>query len=227
MSNAGNKRARPLYDTRQKKKKSILGRLILVLFLILVVAGLTKVVDNALATRKSFMKDVKVCSATIGSMATEGGKYYVQILSGADMRANNINLSSDDRWIEVTPTFYVKHKNSDVVGVLLGNYDVFKEKLIGNEMVLERSFWTLDEIYDSLEEAKGKNEYHKYTSLSSIEKKKSFESGNSYFKIKNEDRIFTLKVSKEDYDKYKEKQKIYCYFERYGDFVKLISLAEQ
>ncbi|HEY9059039.1 MAG TPA: hypothetical protein VIO64_00825 [Pseudobacteroides sp.] len=227
MSNMENRRTRPLYDTRQKKKKSILGRLMLVLILVLVIAGLTKVVDNALATRKSFMKDVKVCSAAIGSIVAEDSKYYVQISPGADMHANNISLSSDDRWIEVTYSFYTRHKRNDAVGVLMGHYDVFKEKLIGSEMVLERSLWTLDEIYDSLEEAKGKNEYHKYTSLSSIEKKKSFESGNCYFKIRNEDRTFTLKVNKEDYDKYKEKQKIYCQFEKYGDFVKLLSLAEQ
>jgi hypothetical protein len=218
----GNRRTRPLYDTRQKKK--VFGKLIFVLLLVLVLSGVTMAVNNALATRKSYMKDIKLLSVGIKSKVVEDGKYYIQILPGTDMY--DIKLSDDDTWIEVASAFYNKHQTSDTVGVLLGNYDVYKEKLIGNKMILEKSYWSLDEIYDSLDEAKSQNAYRKYTAPASIEKKKVFESGNHYFKLKNEERVFTLKVSKNVYDKYNEKQNINCQFEGYGDFVKLISLVE-
>ncbi|KNY26086.1 hypothetical protein [Pseudobacteroides cellulosolvens] len=216
MSN-NNYKTRPAYDAR-KKKKNIPKKLIFVL-LIIVIAVIA--ISNATATKKYYLKDIKVASASIRTKAIEDGKYYIQISSRPDL-----NIADDDLWIEVTSAYYYKHNNLDQVGVLFGNYDIYKEKLIGSKMALEKSVWTFDEIYDSLEDGKSKNPYRKYNAPASIEKKKAFESGNYYFKLKNEERIFTLKVSKSVYEKYKEKQEIECKFEGYGDFVKLISLAE-
>lgn len=185
---------------------------------------ITILVVNATSTTNSYLKEIKVCSSSITKLSTEDGKYYIQVSSVMD--GTPVNISDDDLWIEVNSTFYFNHRLLDKVGVLLGHYDIYKKNIFMKGMALDKEAWSVDEVYDSLEDAQSANPYREYTDTASIEKKKAFKSGNYYFVLKSGERTFNLQVDKDIFEKYKDKQSIDCEFEGYGDFIRLTGIAE-
>jgi len=89
--------------------------------------------DNMQA-RNQYITDAFVSEGQIIMTTTdlENGpaKYYAK-LKLVDPSFTDAVINEDQSWIEINQDFYQKHHTNDLIGVLVGNYDIFKEKYFG------------------------------------------------------------------------------------------------
>ncbi|MCX7920598.1 MAG: hypothetical protein N3B21_01030 [Clostridia bacterium] len=205
---------------------SVVGLVIgsIIIGIILIIIGII----NANMPRNYYLKDINVSRATIvqREIDTDTNKYYVKLSEDSSSSPKVSFDSDDDRWVEVNFGFYSSHLPGGTVGVLLGHYDVFRDKLFSKGLKYQKSIWQIEEIYDSLESAQEANPKKKYNAEAELKNKKTLEDGSMYFVLESEGRTMKSKVSKELYDKYSVGQKVECEFEAIGDIVKLLSIVQ-
>lgn len=166
-----------------------------------------------------YLKDARVCGAKVEEKSTNDGKYYVRV--SLTENAPGQYISTDSLWVEVKNDFYSGHVFNDSVGVLLGNYDVFKKKLVGSGQKFDKSTWGVEEVYDTLEVAKQENPQKTYKAKAQVAKRKVTQSGDAFLVLAAEDRTMTVKVSREMHDKAEVGKEVECEFESIGDLVKI------
>ncbi|HEX9061189.1 MAG TPA: hypothetical protein VF941_13495 [Clostridia bacterium] len=207
-------------------KKNIFSRpttyiiiVILLLFISPIIFGV--VYDNW--PKNYYLKDLKVCNAVIVEKNNEDGKNYIRLSVNSNDLGNYPN--PNDLWIEVQNTFYVSHTLNSTVGALISENDVYKRRFFSSGQDFEKTYYEVQEIYDSLDAAQQANPSKKYTDKALLVKKKTTKNGDTYFNVKKDDRTFTLNVSREIYDRYNLNDEIECDFESVGDLTKLLKIA--
>lgn len=197
--------------------------IIIVIFLLFISPILFGVVyDNW--PRNYYLKDLKVCNAVIVEKNYEDGKNYIRL----SVNSNDLNgyANPDDFWIEVQDAFYISHPLNSTVGALISENDLYKRRFFSSGQDFEKTYYEVQEIYDSLDAAQQANPSKEYTDKALLVKKKTTKAGDTYFNVKKDDRTFTLNVSKEIYDRYKLNDEIECDFESVGDLTKLLKIAD-
>jgi hypothetical protein len=149
----------------------------------------------------------------------DDGKYWMRIYAG-------VNYSNWDKlWIEVSKEFYDRHSINQRIGVLVGDYDIFRT---GREFFFfgpeqrryEKSAGTVENVYDTLADAREANPTKSYTIPGIIKSKKATKDGTCFFILDAQGKTVKATVSKVDYAKYGEGQTINCTFESTGDFMR-------
>ena len=143
-----------------------------------------------------------------------------------------INANPDDMWVEVQDDFYNRHSPGDQVGILVGNYDVFlatakfsadsNRKLVSRKF--EKSAWSIEEVYESLEEAKAANPAKAFSMPLVLKEKRVSKNGAYYFLCDSEGKTVKAVVTKDIFDKYQKNQTLTGEFESLGDYVRFIKL---
>lgn len=176
--------------------------------------------------RNQYLKDAFVSEGQIALTTIDSSKYYVKV---ALMKsANNVSLTDDMSYVEVTPDFYNKHKTGDKIGVLVGNYDIFKEKyfgLFGNQgQYFEKNIWGVENVFDTKQEADQVYPNKEFTDKAQVKTKTASKSNEFFFILSYQDREITAQVTQEQYQKYNENDYVDCDFQSIGDFIKIIDV---
>lgn len=209
------------YKQKEEKKNNVTRNTLIIIGLIIVLI-IGAVAVSSMAETNSYLKEVRVCDATVSEKTTDGGKYYLRLTLKSNKPTDYI--SADALWIEVTTEFYGKAGLNTDVGVLLGKYDELKKGKFSNKLKLAKSDWGINNIYYSLEEAKEANPQSNYTEKAKISKKRTAKSGETYFVLIKDDRSYITKVDKGLYDKLEVNSEVDCEFESIGEFIKLIKV---
>jgi hypothetical protein len=207
------------YAKRKKKYNwGLIGSVVFftVLILFSIAAGITP--------RNSYLKEIKVIQGNVLERSSENYKYYIRV-NNLYSDSNSV-IAINDPWIEVTAEFFASHGANSEVGLLAGNYDIFKAKYFGlfgkKGQTYEKSEWIIDEIYNNYDAAVSANPSKKYTAMANVVKKKITGDGAAYFVLDTEGRQLSVPVSLETYGKYSAGSKVNCEFEAIGDFVKAL-----
>lgn len=218
---------RHLTEQKKKTQKIILwysGIAVIILIAILVMLD-----ENS--PRNQFLSKAFVSEASIAEFYVDDQNYpmkdYVRV-SLINSGNNTASLTMDESWIEVTSEFFGKHKVGDRVGVLVGNYDVYKEKFFGlskgSGQTFEKNVWGIENIFDSLDAANEAYPQKLFNAAAQLKKKASTK--DKYFFVFNyEEREMTIKVSSEQFNQYKENDSVECTFEGIGEFVKITKIV--
>ena len=220
---------------KEKEQSGVMGNifnyikqnLVVIIFVLIFVGfplwGILKSIDDN-AKRDYLLNDLKVSRATIAetNCDSEGvsNKYYVRV------KVPDINANPDDLWVEVTNDFYSKHYMSEQIGILIGNYDIYK---VTNDLKkkYEKTAWGIEEIYDTYDAANQANPYKKFNLTTVIKDKKNSKSGKMYFTLDAKGKTFKTPITKEVFDKYEVGQEIEGEFESLGEYVKFLQLKEE
>jgi len=166
-------------------------------------------VQKATVTERQYDSDDRKCYL----------KLYVPLL----------NIPPDHLWVEVRREFYDRHREREDVGVLLGNYDVFKLKrqfvLFGKKTYrYEENFWGVENVYDTYDEAVAANPYTKFTTKGVLKQKLTGRSGQLYFVLDCDGKPVKAVVEKAMFDKCSEGQAFDADFESLGDFTRFVGM---
>ena len=136
---------------KQTRKKKIIGIIVLVLIVLFVL--FIYLADKT--PRNYYMKNMFVSEATILQCSTgdSGSDYGIQVR--LNNPAQNVFIDEENTWISVSKEFYSAHSVGQHIGVLVCNYDVYKERLFGifgkQGQDFEKDMWSIDTAYGSLE----------------------------------------------------------------------------
>lgn len=203
-------------------KKVKAGTVLWILAAVFIVGLITWAIVADSMPRNYYLKEVRVLEASIAERSVEEGKHYLRLSLVSS--SQSVYISPDDSWIEVKPEFDAKHGLGSQVGVLLGNYDVFKKRLGAAGQDYERNIWGIEDVYDSFAHAQQANPVKKFTGEAVLQKKKETKDGGRYMVLEKDGRTFTLKVETALFDKYRVGEKPRCEFESIGDLVKLVRI---
>jgi hypothetical protein len=204
----------------QKKTKKFWAVGSVLFFVLLIAFGIAS--DNT--PRNSYLKEIKIIRATIAEQSAEDGKFYIRV---TDTNQDPIKcILFTDPWVEVSSDFFLKHRANTEVGLLAGNYDIFKARYLGlfgeKGQTYEDNSWAVDEVYDSYDAAVSANPSRQFTENALLVKKKITKSGKAYFILNAKDRKFNIPVTREVYERYGVNSTVRCNFEAVGDFIKII-----
>lgn len=218
---------RYLMEKKKKTQKIILW--CVGIAIVLFIAILVMLDENS--PRNQFLSKAFVSEASIAEFYVDDqvipNKSYVR-LSLINSGNNTASLTMDESWVEVTNEFFGKHRVRDIVGVLVGNYDVYKENFFGlakgSGQTFEKNVWGIENIFDTLDMA---NEAYpqKLFNANAQLKKKATAKDKYFFVFTYEEREMTVEVSSEQFNKYKENDTVECTFEGLGEFVKITKLV--
>jgi hypothetical protein len=140
------------------------------------------------------------------------------------------DIPSDHLWVEVRKEFYDKHRLGDDIGVLLGNYDVFKAKrqflLFGRKVYeYDENFWGIENVYDTYNDGMAANPYSKFKMKAVLKEKKTGRSGQLYFVFDCEGKPVKAAVGREMFDKCREGQTFDGQFETLGNFTRFVGFT--
>lgn len=188
---------------------------------------------DKMQVRNSYLKDAFVSEGRIIQTTLDVdspiAKYYVKI-NLVNPTVTNVIISDDDSYFEVTHEFYTKHKIGDVVGVLVGNYDVFKGKYYGwfsnQDQDFEKSIWGFENIFNTKKEADEAYPSKDFKDKALVKAKTITKDGETFFVLVYEEREITFQVTKEQYEKYNENDYVECDFQGIGDFIKIVGVHE-
>lgn len=114
------------------------------------------------------------------------------------------------------------------IGVLVCNYDVYKEKFFGlfgkQGQEYDSSYWGVDTAYDSLEKAQEAYPYKNLSDKATLKNKILLSDGSPLFILDYQGREMTDQVDKSIYDKYKTGDSVTCRIEGYGDFIRVTGI---
>ena len=204
-------------NSEKKKIKIALAIVAVVALLILGIRALT-------IEERYYLKNLEVCKAVIVEMNNEEGDYFVRISPDYSTIKSVLNISTDNLWIDVTSDFYIRKKVGEEVGVLLGNYDIFKGKMFGKGQNYKGNISGIENIYMTYDEAMQANPYKKFTAQALVNKKKITKDGKLFLVVNYDQRTFNIEVSKEVYDKYNKGQQVQGEFESLGESIKLLKI---
>jgi hypothetical protein len=209
-------------NKKGSKRKDLITAGYVVGFILLIVIGILSWVTP----KNYYLKEIKVAKATVAETAVEYGKYYARVIN---VDSPGVFLSEDNSWIEVSEDFCNGNRPGKEVGLLIGNYDVFKLKYFGLFGSVGQKFkgsnWAIEEVYDSFDMAVKENPVKKYNAKAVLTKKKATKTGETYFVIDADGRKVNTQVDKEIFDRYNVNDSIECEFEARGDFIKIIRVG--
>lgn len=208
---------------RQKKRRNgIIVTVLVALFVVLcILAGNTP--------HNYYMKNLFVSEATIlqCSSGDDGSDYSVQVQ--LDNPAQNVSIDSDNTWVSVDKQFYDAHSVGQHIGVLVCDYDVFKERFFGifgkQGQDYEKDMWSVDSAYDSFAAAQAEYPHQQFTDKATLESKTKLDDGESYFVLSYQGREMTNQVDDNQYSHYKVGDSVPCSFDGYGDFVRITNIG--
>lgn len=177
--------------------------------------------------QKQFLSQVFVSEAKVAELAADTDssptKYYVRIAL-VNPTVSSAKLTEDTSWVEVSSEYYIKHKTNDSIGVLVGNYDIYKERLFGGGQSFDKNIWGIEDIFDNVQDAEETYPKKSFDSPATLIKKVS-DNDRYLFVVTYEDREISVDVDKEVFDKYSENETVTCSLFGYGDYVKITKIA--
>ncbi|MHC9541225.1 MAG: hypothetical protein AB9903_17110 [Vulcanimicrobiota bacterium] len=196
-------------------------KIVVIVAVLLVVCFAVYGIGNSLAGKIYYADSMAVYQAGIMEKSEDGSNYYVRLC------VFGLNVPLNEMWVDVKKDFYDRHKVNDQVGALIGHYDMFKvEKswLFWGSPVktYERSFWNIENIYESLDEAQKTNPVAKKVERGVLRKKEMGADNLPYIIVEVGDKKIRYTVSKEDYDSYMDGQTLMAEFETIGDFTRFV-----
>lgn len=174
--------------------------------------------------RDYYLSDLRISQAVIAEKDGSTGKNWLRL------DIPGIDANPDDLWIEVNNDFFFQCAAGDNVGVLLGKYDVFladakfstKGKLINRRY--EKTAWSVEEVYKSMQEAEDANPKESFTVPLTLKEKKANKYGAQYFILEANGKNVKAAVNKQVFAKFDKGQKINGEFESIGGYVRFIKL---
>jgi hypothetical protein len=203
-----------------------MAKAILVILLVVGVMALAAVTILEESRPRAYMcTTIQVVDASIMERTQDdNGKYWMRVYAGVTY------TNWDKMWIEVSREFYDRHQVNQHIGVIIGDYDIYRTGrefyFLGPTMrKYEKNTATVENIYDSFADAREANPTKSYTIPSTIKIKKVTKDGTCFFILDAQGKKVKAAVSKVDYARYNEGQTIDCTFESTGDFVRFQDLV--
>lgn len=216
-------------DITPQQTSTVAGCIGAIVFAVLIFGligfGIFKIYE-ANIPRVIFLNYVSPSEATIVEKVDDSGKLYIRV------EVPNLSAPPDNMWVQVNREYYDKHNKGDRIGVLVGNYDVFRPGrqygIFGKKTrKFEKTEWGIEEVYDNFDMAKLANPYKKYEVKGTVKDKKTTKDGFCYLLIDANGKSVKANVDKAIYDKYNVGDSVYCEFESYGDYVRYLGLKEE
>lgn len=175
-----------------------------------------------------YLKEVFVSEAQIIEVKTNTDSSPQQYFIRLKLINQSVELKEDQSWFEVNSEFYKKCVVNSKIGVLAGNFDVFKGSIFagfGNAtQTYENSIYGIVDVFDSLALANEKYPHKTFTADAQLTKKTTSSNEGNYFVLSYEEREMSIQVDDDLYNKYKENDNVSCDFDGIGDFVKIVGV---
>jgi len=194
-------------------------KIIIIAAVLLVVVLAVYGIAGATAGSIYYPDSMGVYQAGIMEKSDDGSNYYVRLC------VLGLSAPMDEMWVDVKKEFYDRHKTNDQIGALIGHYDLFK---VSRSLLFwgtpvktyERSFWNIENIYESLDEAQKANPVVKTVERGVLKKKEIGSDKSPYIIVQVGDKTIRYAVSQSDYDSYIDGQTLMAEFETIGDFTR-------
>jgi len=208
-----------------KRNKYIKGGLIFIVVSVVFFFVIAKMND---VSQYEYLKEVFVSEAQILEMKTNADSSPQQFFVRLKLIDQSVTLKEDQSWFEVNYTFYQKCVVNNKIGVLVGNFDVFKGSafaVFGNTtQTYENSNYSVVDVFDSLDQANEKYPHKTFTAEAQITKKTSSTNEGNYFVLSYDAREMSIQVDNDLYNRYIESEMVTCDFDGIGDFVKIVGM---
>ena len=148
-------------EKRDKLIKMSIVFLIASVVLIIVIAKATAVAHY------EYLKEVFVSEAQILEIKTNTDSSPQQYFVRLQLINQSATLKEDQSWFEVNATFYQKCVVNNKIGVLVGDFDVFKGSVFAvfgdASQTYENSNYSVVDVFDSLDQANEKYPHKSFT----------------------------------------------------------------
>lgn len=207
-----------------KKSEKMSRKSKIALFIILTITFLIvfAIIDDEIA-RNEFLSELVIKEAQIVQIEKEDNKNYIRVMTDQ-------SFEEGYDWVEVKDSFLVNKTLYSKIGIMVGKYEVYKKKYWGwfgdKGQNFEKSVWSIDEVYDSVEIANSENPKKEFVEQSKIVKKKITSSNDYFLVLLHNDRNHVLQVTKDEYNKFQVNDNVDCSFETIGQLEKCIRLKE-
>lgn len=211
-----------LYQTFKRNKKIGIILIFTTVVLFIVIAKLRDV-DQYEYLKGVFVSEAKILDKKI-NLNSSAPKYFVRL----ELVNQKVLLKEDQSWFEVNFAFYEKCKVNNKIGVLVGDFDVFKGSIFaafGNTaQTYKNSNYAVIDVFDSLDQANEKYPHKSFTADAQVVKKTTSKNEGNYLVLSYEEREMSVRVDSDLYNKYKESDMVSCDFDGIGDFIKIIGV---
>jgi hypothetical protein len=177
---------------------------------------------NSNSPRVIYLNSITVEPAKIAEKNDEDGRYI-------RLEVPRLDAPQEVMWTQVDNAFYDKHRVGDEVGVLLGNYDVYKPGrefwLFGNKTrKFEKTSWGIENVYDNLDLAKKANPQEKFEVDATVKDKQVEKSGLKYMLLDAKGKVVKAVVTDDVFNSTNTGQTLKCEFESTGDYVRFLGV---
>jgi len=213
------------FNQTENRNKLIKVGLIVILASIVLFIVIAKV-NNV--SQYEYLKEVFVSEAKILETKTNADSSPQQYFVRLELINQSATLEEDQSWFEVNYEFYQKCVVNNKIGVLVGDFDVFKGSIFaafGNTtQTYVNSNYSVVDVFDSLDQANEKYPHKTFTADVQITKKTTSTNEGNYFVLTYEEREMSIQVDNDLYNQYNESDKVSCDFDGIGDFVKIVGV---
>jgi len=209
-------------DNRDKLIKMAIIFIIASVVLIIVIAKVSAVAHY------EYLKEVFVSEAQILETKTNLDSSPQQYFIRLGLINQSVTLKEDQSWFEVNDEFYQKCVVNNKIGVLVGDFDVFKASVFAvfgdASQTYENSNYSVVDVFDSLDQANEKYPHKVFTADAQVIKKTTSTNEGNYFVLSYEEREMSIQVDNDLYNQYQESDMVTCDFDGIGDFVKIVGV---
>ncbi|MCE1246962.1 MAG: hypothetical protein LWY06_09975 [Firmicutes bacterium] len=212
----------PQSATTGKKGCGFAGCMIFSFLSLVFIIFIIMLIVESESPRAIYLNSLTVESAKIAEKNDEEGRYI-------RVEVPRLDAPQEVMWVPVDPAFYDKHRVGEDIGVLLGNYDVYKT---GHEYWLfgkktrkfEKTSWGIENVYDNYDMAKKANPQETFEADGVVKDKTLDKSGLKYLLLESNGKTVKAVVTDDVFNNTNAGQKLKCEFESTGDYVRFKGL---